>query len=103
MHLDTLVLWAFVLNLGIAFGAGFYEARIVVPIWASKIPSGFSEIDTGRRFWGFVTTAPLTVLWLASAIIAYRSSGAVRAPWLLAVALVLIERSLTFGYFIPTI
>lgn len=27
------LLWLFVINLGIAFGAGFYEARIVFPQW----------------------------------------------------------------------
>jgi hypothetical protein len=26
-----IVLWLFVINLGIAFGAGLYEARVVIP------------------------------------------------------------------------
>lgn len=32
------VLWLFVINLGIAFGAGLYEARVVIPQWANIPP-----------------------------------------------------------------
>ena len=31
----TVALWLFVINLGVAFGAGLYEQRIVVPRWLS--------------------------------------------------------------------
>src|SRR5262245_25470953 len=103
MHYTTIILWLFTLNLGIAFGAGLYEARIVVPIWASKLPTGFAEIDTGRRFWGFVTTVPLTVLCVASLFAAHQSTGAVHSFWLASALVVVVERFLTFGYFIPTI
>src|SRR5438876_117396 len=66
----TIVLWLFVINLGIAFGAGLYEARIVVPQWLSPSPeSGLSwnaelarQSNTGMRFWVYVTTVPLTLL-----------------------------------------
>ena len=37
------LLWLFVLNLGIAFGAGLYEARIVIPRWLMSAPEGGSE------------------------------------------------------------
>ena len=30
---STVALWLFVINLGVAFGAGIYEHRIVVPRW----------------------------------------------------------------------
>jgi hypothetical protein len=29
----TVLLWLFVINLGVAFGAGLYEARIALPRW----------------------------------------------------------------------
>ena len=29
----TILLWLFVINLGIAFGAGLYEARVVIRFW----------------------------------------------------------------------
>jgi len=40
--LVNIILWLFVINLGIAFGAGLYESRIVVPQWLSYSPeSGY--------------------------------------------------------------
>lgn len=38
--LTTVVLWLFVINLGIAFGAGVFESRIVVPQWFTTTPDG---------------------------------------------------------------
>jgi hypothetical protein len=103
MDLHTVLLWLFILNLGVAFGAGIYEARVVVPLWEKNFPHGFTEIETGRRFWGFVTTVPLTCLCIASLVVAYRGDGLARGPWLISAMIVLAERLLTFGYFIPTI
>ena len=65
----TIALWLFVINLGIAFGAGVYEHRIVVSRWlSSSLESGVHwnasaarQDDTGRRFWAFVSTVPLTL------------------------------------------
>ena len=106
----TILLWLFVINLGIAFGAGLYEHRIVVPMWIST--SGKSGAhwnaeavrrdDTGRRFWVFVTTGPLTLLTLANLFAAWRASGAVRGWWLAAGFVALTDRAFTFSYFIPT-
>ena len=58
-----IVLWLFVINLGVAFGAGVYEHRIVVPRWIDSAPqagAGWNaeaarQDDTGRRFWAFVS------------------------------------------------
>lgn len=36
--LSTAVLWLFILNLGIAFGAGLYEHRIVMSRWIGEAP-----------------------------------------------------------------
>jgi len=33
-----IALWLFVIALGIDLGAGVYEARIVVPLWANGVP-----------------------------------------------------------------
>jgi hypothetical protein len=104
------LLWLFVINLGIAFGAGLYEHRIVVPRWITS--SAFSgshwnattagRDDPGRRFWGFVTTVPLTLLTLANLFVAWRASGPVRWWWLAAGLAALADRTFTFSYFIPT-
>ena len=89
------LLWLFVISLGVAFGAGLYEHRIVVSRWirstADSRPhwdaAAARQDDTGRRFWGFVTTGPLTLLTLANLFAAWRSVGAVRGWWLAAIRL----------------
>lgn len=107
---STVLLWLFVMNIGVAFGAGLYEHRIVIPDWVSVSPESGAhwnadavrEDDTGRRFWVAVTTVPLTLLTLANLWAAWRSAGTVRAWWLTAAAVALAERMFTFAYFIPT-
>ena len=106
----AIVLWLFVINLGIAFGAGLYESRIVVPSWFSNA-SGSTlrwnaeaarEADVGLRFWVYVTTIPLTLLTLCSIGAAWWTPEPVRGWWLVAAAATLVDRVMTFGYFIPT-
>ena len=105
----TALLWLFVINLGIALGAGLYEHTIVVPEWiglgADGLPRWNAEAarsaDTGRRFWVYVTTVPLTLLTLANLATAWRFKGPARRPWLGAAVAALADRAITFGYFIP--
>jgi hypothetical protein len=107
---NAVLLWMFIVNLGIAFGAGLYEHRIVVPRWLTKSPDGETHWradavrrdDTGRRFWAFVTTMPLTLLTLANLFAASRASGDLRTWWLAAGFAALADRVFTFAYFIPT-
>lgn len=103
------LLWLFVINLGIALGAGLYEHRIVVPEWigpgADGLPRWDAEAaraaDTGRRFWVYVTTVPLTLLTIANLVNGWRAKGPARRPWLGAALAALTDRAITFGYFIP--
>ena len=105
-----IVLWLFVINLGVSFGAGLYESRIVVPRWLAFTPgsgdhwnaSAAAEDDVGRRFLAFVTTIPLTLLTIASLVCASTAPSPVRAWWLAAALFALVDRVLTFAYFIPT-
>jgi hypothetical protein len=107
---SAIALWLFVIILGVAFGAGLYEDRIVVPRWISSSPgnglhwnaAAARQDDTGLRFWAYVSTGPLTLIVLVNLFAAWRSTGAVRGWWIAAVAIALAERLLTFGYFIPT-
>lgn len=107
---SAILLWLFVINLGVAFGAGVYEHRIVVPRWIGSSPESGTHWnaeavrrdDTGRRFWAFVTTAPLTLLTLANLIAAWRAPVFVRGWWLAAACAALADRAFTFSYFIPT-
>jgi len=60
-----ITLWLFVITLGLDLGAGLYEARIVVPLWAGGVPETLAEgdpygrvaIDAGVRFWAYMTTS----------------------------------------------
>ena len=98
---SIVLLWLFVMLLGISVGAGLYEAHVMLPIWATTPPE--SWINTGTRFWAFVTTGPLTLTVLAGLWFAWRSPRPVRPWWVAAVAVATIERMATFGYFIPTL
>jgi hypothetical protein len=108
--LINLVLWLFVINLGIAFGAGLYESRIMIPQWLRySEESGYRwdagaarEANVGLRFWVYVTTIPLTLLTLASFVATFWVPGGVRGWWLGAGLAALVDRSMTFAYFIPT-
>jgi hypothetical protein len=94
------VLWLFVVNLGTAFGAGVYEARVVIPQWFDQAPAEWP--NTGVLFWVYVTTVPLTLLTALNAIAAWLTHGPKRRWHLAAVAVVIAERLATFSYFIPT-
>jgi len=104
------ILSLFVINLGIAFGAGLYESRITLPQWLSfSASSGYRwnaqaarEANVGLRFWVYVTTVPLTLLTLASLVAAWVAPNEVRNWWLAAGSAVLVDRVMTFTYFIPT-
>ncbi len=105
------LLWLFVIDLGIAVGAGLYEHRIVFPRWLATAADGSvhwnSEAvrldNSGLRFWAYATTGPLTLLTAANLWVAWQyASGWVRAWWLTASSISLIERAFTFAYFIPT-
>lgn len=96
----SILLWLFVINLGIACGAGLYEARVVIPQWAEIPPQSWP--NTGLMFWVYVTTIPLTVLTVANLIAAWMDSSPRRSWWLSAAGVILLERVATFVYFIPT-
>jgi hypothetical protein len=95
-----IVLWLFVINLGVAFGAGLYEARVVIPQWQNIPPGAWP--NTGLMFWVYVTTVPLTVLTIANLIAAWLTQGPMRFWYLAAVCIAIVERVATFAYFIPT-
>ena len=106
---SRILLWLLVMNLGIVFGAGIYEHRIVAARWlvssSGSTPGWNAEAarqdDMGRRFWVFASTVPLTLLALANLFVAWRTAGGIRGWWLAAAIAALADRVLTFSYFIP--
>jgi Domain of unknown function (DUF1772) len=103
------ILWLFVMFSGLAAGAGLYEMRINVPRWFPRRDgvvavdaAAMSGDDAGRRFWAFVSTGPLTLLTIASLVLAWHPASPGEWWWLFAAAVTLVERILTLGYFIPT-
>ena len=44
--LPKVLLWLFVVNLGVVFGAGIYEARISVPRWVSVSEAWLAALQT---------------------------------------------------------
>jgi len=109
-YIPEILLWLFVINLGIAYGAGLYEKRIVLPLWFSKSTvaglqvhsEAMRQTNTGLRFWAFATTVPLTLLTLANLVVALQSHGPRHNWWVAAAAITLVERIGTFSFFIPT-
>ncbi len=105
-----IALWLFVINLGIVFGAGLYEARIEFPQWLTVSPDGVTRwnaaaanaADSGLRFWAFASTGSLTLLTLWNLFLAFRTNSGIRKWWLTAASVALAERIFTFVYFIPT-
>jgi hypothetical protein len=107
--LIPVLLWAYIINLGVVVGAGLYESRIEAPHWLATGPDGAVRWDreaaaaanVGLRFWVYVSTFPLTLLTLASLALLWSAPGPVKSWWLAAALAVLFERAMTFGYFIP--
>lgn len=108
--LPRVLLWLFVVNLGVAFGAGLYEGRITFANWLTSTPGAGTHWnaeaarrdDTGLRFWVFVTTIPLTLLSVGNLVGAWHATGPIRGWWLAACVAAVADRLLTFAYFIPT-
>lgn len=105
-----ITLWLFVIALGLDLGAGVYEARIVVPLWASGIPDtlaagnpyGRVAIDAGMRFWAYMTSAVALLVLLALAF-GFAAPPAQRVWQIFACVVELVAVAMTLLYFRPTL
>lgn len=107
-----LVLWAFVIVMGVGAGAGLYEARIITPLWSGSPPEsvwGWRDLlaanpqyapHGGDRFWIFVTPARalLGILLLVTAV---RMQGQQRMWRLVAGTLALALFAIAAVWLIP--
>ncbi|HEY3884262.1 MAG TPA: hypothetical protein VGL62_03570 [Vicinamibacterales bacterium] len=105
-----IILWLFVIVLGLDLGAGIYEARIVVPLWARGVPETLAAgnpyarvaIDAGMRFWAYMTSTVALVAILA--LISGFFAPAPQRAWQLAAAVVELGAvAMTLLYFRPTL
>ena len=108
MALITLSL--FVIALGLDLGAGLYEARIVVPLWAGGVPEtlaagnpyGRVAIDAGIRFWAHMTSA-VALFAILALVFGFRAPAAPRAWRSFAAVAELGAVAMTLLYFRPTL
>jgi len=105
-----LILWLFVITLGLDLGAGIYEARVVVPLWAGGVPQtlaadnpyGRVAVDAGIHFWAYMTSAVAVVAVLA--LVFGVLAAAPRRVWQTCAAVAeLAAVAMTLLYFRPTL
>jgi hypothetical protein len=100
-------LWLLVIFVGIQFGAGLYEKRVVVPQWAG-LPAEqvIGEIEAsgmkaaGRAFWPFVSP-PVALLAVVNLVLARRSKAPNRRWWVAGAALMVVYAVFSYGFFVP--
>ncbi|MBV8545968.1 MAG: DUF1772 domain-containing protein [Acidobacteria bacterium] len=109
MTLWHLALWLLVVALGIQAGAGLFESRVLVPLWASSPPGSVHaynetaiKADSGRRLWIFLT--PITgLISLLNLFAAWFAVGPQRPWWLISSITSVFVIAITFAYFVPVL
>lgn len=109
-----ILLWAFVIALGIECGAGLYETLVITPLWGGAAPDSviafyyhntvnpYLTLDAGGRFWIFAT--PLVGLLSAATLLTSRWTDAAHRKWRVAGAgLAFFVIAFTFAWFVPNI
>src|ERR1051325_9708554 len=108
---DRITRWlltAFCLILGLETGAGFYEARVVIPLWSASVEAarnwnvGTIYVVDGAHFFAFFT--PLLLLTtIATLIVGWNAPQPVRKWLLVSTGIIVILIISTFIYFLPTL
>jgi hypothetical protein len=101
-----IALWLLVIALGVQTGAGLFETRVLVPLWANAPPASVLayhataiKADSGRRLWMFLT--PVTgVISLLNIFAAWGAAEPQRTWWLIgsiaAVALIAVTFAILY-------
>jgi hypothetical protein len=111
---EQILLWLFVILSGVVVGAGLYEMRVTVPLWANSPPESawYWEAvrnanpqyvpNSGARFWIFVT--PTHLLLSVATLIAGLTTRREHRRWLFAsTAIFIILHISALVWFVPTI
>lgn len=108
-----IILWLFIVSLGIEIGAGLYEIFVIVPLWANSADSVIAfyrhniatpnlVINAGGRFWLFAS--PLLTFLSVVVMLSGRRTNAEHRHWRRAAGgLVFLIMCGTFGWFVPHI
>ncbi|HXT04851.1 MAG TPA: DUF1772 domain-containing protein [Casimicrobiaceae bacterium] len=107
---NTIVLWLFVIALGLDIGAGIYEGRIVVPLWSADVPAtlaagnpyGRVAINAGILFWSRMTSV-VALLALVTLAFSLRTPPPLRTRQIVASVAELVAVAMTLFYFRPTL
>ena len=106
MTIVAIGLWALVIALGLQVGAGIFETRVLVPLWASDPPASLTTFhsqairpDSRRRLWIFLSPAT-TVICVFNLVLALSRHDGWREWWLAAVGCGLAVMVATFAYFV---
>jgi len=103
--MESVALWALVIALGLQTGAGIFETRVLVPLWAAAPQRFFSQPlrpDSGKRFW--VILSPLTsLISIINLIVALGAGEPKRTWWIAASAIAIAVMIVTFAYFVPAL
>lgn len=113
-RITQVILWLFVILLGIQLGAGLYEIRVITPLVTYSPPESvirfFSmskthpelAIQAGRFFWKY-TSQPMGPLAIATLLIGIRSRGPQRIWMLIPAITVILVFAATYLFFVPTL
>ena len=105
-----ITLWFFVIVLGLDLGAGLYETRVVVPLWANGAPATLAEgnpyaqvaINAGVHFWAYLSSA-VGIAAVAALAFGLRTPPPALSWRIVAVVLELCSVAATLLYFRPTL
>ena len=112
--IPQIILWLFVMCLGLEIGAGLYEALVVVPLWSAAPPAsvlGYFHhnvndlkfaLNPGGNFWLIFT--PLTGLLAIAALLSGLKTAPQHRKWrIVGTVLAIIVVAATFAWFVPTL
>lgn len=114
MKISKLILWLFVITLGVEIGAGLYETILVVPLWASGAPEsvvGYYQqnvanpqfaLNAGPRLWMFLTPS-VGLLAVATLLTGFKTVPQHRTWRLAGSLLAIFVVAVTFAWFVPNI
>jgi len=114
MKVSQIILWLFVVAVGLEIGAGMYEMILVVPLWANGAPESVVAfyqqnvanpqfaLNAGPRFWMFMTPT-VGLLAIATLLTSFKTAARHRKWRIAGSALIIFIVAATFAWFVPNI